>query len=229
VVAGLIPTAYHKPQLFTIHYTSNSHWSGYLANSSSSNTYNTALGEYTEETLYSSACPTNYLVTWSGLGGWNTNTLGQAGTIESQGTQGINQNQGWTENLPAQTSIVTWPIYATVGQTFEAYVHYSGGVYSYYLYNFYTGQAFPVTVDYNVYDGSTADFIVERPALISGLPDLSNFRTMDYTYALANANGVGQYANDNVTMVDSSGHDMAVPSSLISGGVAFTDTQHTCS
>lgn len=219
-----------KPITASTTSTTNSHWSGYLATSTNSSHFFQATTTYTEPTLYSSACSTNYVVIWSGLGGWYTGKLAQSGTIEFQ-PSGTGENQAWWEILPTYPSIVTVNLYATVGHDFESDVNWNGTTYNFFLQNNYTGKYLSINVTNSNYDGRTADFVVERPEVGGSLSNLSNFKTMTLGNNWFNSGTyIGNAANIlKITMYNSSdGNTLATPSSIYNSGKSFQVTQHHC-
>ncbi len=197
----------------------NYHWSGWIADSTSQQ-YTTAEINYVEPTLYSSSCSSNAESSWTGLGGWNSNQLAQDGTAAGNAVVGVGQHQSWSEVLPTQGGMVAQSVYATPGQQFIAYTGYTGGNnFTFYLDNVYTGYGTTFTVSAYGYDGSSADFIMERP-LNSGIPtNLSNFGTWLVNYAWVNGSNspIGNFNNDSMTMTSdgtSTGTLLALPVGL---------------
>lgn len=209
----------------------NDHWSGWIADSSNQQ-YTTAEINYNEPSLSSSVCSSNAESSWTGLGGWNSGQLAQDGTAAGNALVGIGQHQSWSEVLPTQTGMVAQSVDATPGQQFIAYTGYTGGNnFTFYLDNVYTGYGTTFTVSAYGYDGSSADFIMERP-LNSGVPtDLSNFGTWSVNDAWVNGtnSALGNYNNDSITMYDSSGNLMATPQGLYNSGDTFDVVQNSCS
>lgn len=67
------------------------------------------------------------------------------------------------------------------------------------MYNVYTNQGILCGAYVNGYDGSTADYVIERPKLLNGqLTNLSNFKTWYVNGAWADGDGPGdQLGNYN--------------------------------
>lgn len=151
-------------------YTQN--WSGYV---NYANTFTTASAEWVQPYDHGTSCGSANEATWVGLGGYNSSALGQNGT-------NVN-GQAWWEVLPyAQVGM---PLNATAGQKFKAETTWepSNSRYKFWWYNTYTGA---MTTLYrnepsSHYDGSTADYIVERPRVSGSLTPLTNVGTVSFT------------------------------------------------
>lgn len=179
----------------SVHAVDYTNWSGYYASGS----FTSSEGDWNEPSLGSS-CTNNGEATWTGLGAVNSGNLGQDGTIMGSNIPGLNQHQAWTEILPA--GAFAQNLYATVGQGFDAQTSWSSPFYHFYLHNDYTGGTVSFYSSASSFDGSTADFIAERPAVSGSLDNLSNFGTLSYNFALANNNSINQYSDTNVTMTN---------------------------
>jgi hypothetical protein len=204
----------------------NNIWAGYI-NTSNEQIYTTAQGTYVEPSLGPSRCSSNSVTFWSGLGGYGVNQLAQDGTALN--VPGVGQNQSWSEVLPAQGTMVLQSLYATPGYNFITSVHYAGSnTFSFYMYNFYSGLATSFDVVANGYNGSTAEYIAERPLTNDQRDNLSNFGTMTFTSAYTNGNALDSYGHSALTMVNSSdGHILATPSGIANGD-SFSITQDNC-
>lgn len=201
-------------------------WSGYVAKAGP---FTRADTEWIEPALGSSRCSVNAVVFWSGLGGWNGDvTLGQGGTFEGQNISiaGLSQHQAWTEVIPY--GMDAWNLWATQGQQFESITNRANGLYEHWLQNIYTGQYVDVFETGN-YTGATADFIAERPETSPGVfTNLSAFGTVSFQLALANTVAISTKTPQSVTMQNSSGWNLAVPSALSAPYSSFSITQRSC-
>ncbi|MGH9129816.1 MAG: hypothetical protein ACRDY2_12880 [Acidimicrobiales bacterium] len=149
----------------------NSHWGGWIADSTFQQ-YTEAAINYQEPHLYASSCPSNSEVSWTGLGGWNSGQLAQDGT--GANIPGLGQHQAWTEVLPTQPGLIPQPLYATAGDGFVAETIWNGGAhFTFRLTNTHTEQSIAGQVTAYGYDGSSADFIIERPLNGSVFTNLS--------------------------------------------------------
>jgi hypothetical protein len=200
-------------------------WSGYL-NVASSQKYTEAQGYYTEPSDHGTSCENASEVTWAGLGGRNSEQLAQDGT--GLATPGLAAHQAWWEILPAVTSIVPINFYATPGAEFLAEViHVSGNEFEFFMYNYATGKGIaPLYENYKGYDGSTAEYIVERPTVNGSPTKLLNFGSVPFE-GYSNHSGIDAFTYNTATMADGGGGIMAVPGAL-SGAASFTDTFKYC-
>lgn len=202
----------------------SSNWSGYI-NTSNEQIYNTAQAYWTEPTLQASRCSQNSATFWAGLGRFNSKQLAQDGTALN--VPGFGEHQAWSEVLPTQSSMVAANLYTTPGAQFVSSVTYEGNNnFSFYMYNFATGQATSFVVNAYGCDGSTAEYIAERPTTNGTIDNLSNFGTIDFISAETNGNSIGTYGHSAITMTDGN-TTLAIPSALY-GGSSFSVTQHAC-
>jgi len=165
--------------------------------------------------------------------GWNTDDLIQDGTEIAQGAT----YTPWYEWLGAAGSIdITTMPDVTIGagdQVFE-YVHYGPGKD---LVDFYisdsngTGHSLQTSLGNGDYDGSTSEWIDERPLVGGSFPNLAHYVSDSWTGAeIENNLGAFVYAKATgsqiaVTMTGNDGN-MSVPGTL--GTTSFTDTYENC-
>ncbi|HXM57805.1 MAG TPA: G1 family glutamic endopeptidase [Candidatus Dormibacteraeota bacterium] len=202
-------------------------WSGYVV-TGGAGTFTHAEAFYTEPSFGSSVCATNSEVTWAGIGGWNSGNLAQDGT--SHNVPGLANHQAWWEILPASITAVNLTAHA--GFTFDASTRRISGGFRFFLMDSESGQTVAFDVSSSRYDGSSAEAIAERPTVNGSFTNLSNFGTLTVSTSRANDKGFDTFSPNGsrhgVHMVDSSGGDMADPSTISSPGF-FTVTQHHCS
>lgn len=213
-------------------------WSGY-DNYDSQQFYKLATAYYSEPKEHTTLCSPNSAVFWAGLGGVNNrNRLAQDGTGIKFSLQ---QHQAWSEVLPEQTSIqaVNPSFFATAEEEFEAQVEYiSQTKFRMYLYNFRTGEhrSFNAEVKRESWDGSTAEFIAERPTYETkelwgrerDLPGLTNFETMWFE-GYSNKEPLTKYGHNEMIMKESylDSNTLAEPESII-GSAFFYDRHKHC-
>jgi hypothetical protein len=97
-------------------------------------------------------------------------------------------------------------------------------LFEFFMENLYTGAAIDA-YEAGPHDGSTADFIVERPT-IGSLRSLSNFGTMTYNKALSDGVGISNDSPVKINMYTN--RTLAAPSSLSGTYSSFTDAYHYC-
>lgn len=210
----------------------SNNWAGYAV-TGNGGTFTHAEAWYYEPAFGGSRCSTNADVTWAGIGGYysNSGALGQDGT--AHGLSGMGDHQAWWEVYP-YNNITAVSLYGHSGYLFDASTAWvgSGGYYAFYMKDYYSGNylAFRGYVDH--YDGRSAEAITERPSINGSYTYLSNFGTMTVNSSQAQGVPINDYdpntRRHGVHMTDTSGTDMADPSSIGSGG-HFTISQHSCS
>lgn len=162
-------------------------WSGYIDKGSTK--FSNADGIFNQPYSGNStqSCTDEAEVTWSGLGGYGTKSLAQDGTAMQ--TPGVGEYQGWIEVLPDQPSVVAQPISARPGYAFEAATQWSGPqlygtpYYTFYMEDYYSRNVIVPQVYTNTYDGSTAEFVQERPTVNNQLTALLNVSYVEFTQA----------------------------------------------
>lgn len=218
------PPALHAIPLSAVQASSN--WTGYI-DLSGANTYTQASGGYIEPYDHGSTCSPNSAVFWSGLGGWGGSAvLAQDGT--GINTSGLGQDQAWWEILPDYPTLIPVNLYATAGQEFKASVQWQGGSYLFGLYNYYTGQASSFTVSSANYDGTSAEYISERPHYPSGYSGLTNFGTTDWQWTGTNGQPVQNWFNDTINMYNGSTL-LADTGTATTAAGGFTSAYKNCS
>lgn len=223
-----------QPRVST-RYSSN--WSGYVTDLgvNSSSFYTQVQMDYTQPTVTSASgtCVNSY---WVGLGGYNTKKLVQAGTA----TNGTSDHYAWYEYL---SDTGDW-IYMTrlnldvrAGDSIHVYISFqaANNIFSYYIANNTTGQSVANTVSLTTatqFDGTTAEWVVERCSNAFGPQNLGNYGTMTLKNCKATLNSSNTWYNlgslsnlYQVTMTSnglSSGRVLSVPGSIVS------NNQFTC-
>lgn len=152
---------------------SSFNWSGYVADGS----FQGIQGEYNEPSLTSCGSQ-DAEVDWVGLGGANTNDLVQIGTGWTNSdlnlSNGINHD-AWYEVLPQQPYWQVLGLSTSPGDVIFAEVgHYSGGAFMYISDNS-TGNVVNFDVAVPNYDGTSAEWIGERPTVTPSGGGASNY------------------------------------------------------
>jgi hypothetical protein len=185
-------------QPLVVAYDTSPNWGGYVAEPSSSNLFKGVAGEYHQPPRKSTSCTNARQSEWVGLGGYGTFSNGGFGLIQD-GTEfdtsgspygfyewiGSNSAGGATTGVAAQH----FSIGVGVGDHIYVSTTYapSTGIATFYIENQTTGtqQTFKAKTA-QWYDGSTTDWIVERPGPFGGQPGhLQNFNSVSWTGAEA--------------------------------------------
>jgi hypothetical protein len=214
----------------------STNWSGFAVTGSG---FTDAKGSWKVPSVTCSSS-TTYSSYWVGIDGYSSNTVEQTGT-DSDCSSGHGVYYAWYEFYP-NPSITINGFTVRPGDTITAEVTYSGGVFMTTIKD--GSQSFSTQGTVSGAARSSAEWIVERPALCNGhhckLTSLSNFGTVslgtDYTgisqtnYAAVNGGSlatIGSYGSANIhriTMVNNSGATLALPSVLSGDGTSFTET-----
>jgi len=213
--------------------TPSANWSGYEA---TGQTYNYINGQWNELQALSTPCNNNEVVTWVGMGGdYGSQTLVQAGT--GVNVSGLGQHQAWSEVLPKEQGLVpVLGLYAHAGYRFTVDIQRGVSPYNtFYLYDSYSGNGASFEDNQIAFDGSTAEFIVERPYNNRGkyFYQLTNFDWMTWMYAVFANNGtqqIGNYPNHSIEMRNNGGTGtlLAQPDGLYNSGSQFDDFYKAC-
>lgn len=210
--------------------TESSNWSGYYTDSSY-NRWDAAQGSFIQPTDYSSS-PNKYESGWVGLGGVNSGALIQDGTQMNAGQYGA-----WYEYLgnggAGVPEINFNSITVNPGDQIYTFVSYdpNNGQAYFYVEDETNGTSQSATVDLgsDYYDGTTAEWINERPEIGSSLSQLADYGTQTWTGAQAynaytgNWDNVGDVTNNAIDMYSSGGQLLSAAGSLASS-TSWTDT-----
>jgi hypothetical protein len=185
-------------------------------------------GEYPQPTYHSTSCAEPHEVSWTGLGGDFSTNLMQDGT-------GLgSEYYAWYEILP--NPLVKVSLTVKAGDLIQDYVTYSGGTVDFWVYN-HSRETYSHTTIGGVsgsYNGSSAEYVDERPIVNGGLSNLADFEKVQWREGKAFNNvtgaweGIGgsehlrlhMYSND-------SSHQLAAPGYLF-GGTSFQDNWFAC-
>lgn len=220
----------------------STNWSGYM---DSGHTFKKVNGTWTIPTLADNVnqdAGTAYSVAWVGMGGsTKKNPLIQAGSEQDMtvtiGSHGIRQYSPyyglWWEVVPL--NYMQYITNLSIDPNDQLYVHISyntsnSGTFRWYMENITTGYTTSgqKTGISSYYDGSTAEWITERPTENNALPSLADFGSIPFTNDTAVTSAgtsyyIGQATHESLTMIDSTtGDTLANPSGLSSDG-SFTD------
>jgi len=220
----------------------NSHWAGWLADSNYQE-FVAAQSDYTQPTAESTACSPTGESTWTGLGGWNSGNLVQDGTAINE--FGLTYS-AWYEYLSPSNpnpAKLLGNITVHAGDSMHVYVAYetSNGYIDFYVADNTDGESQPAYasgVGTSYYDGSSADYITERPVINGALTWLQRFPTYSTSTDQAETTSGSwipissspfPYKVIMTSDGSSSGTPLATPSSLNSSGDGFSVTWDNCS
>jgi hypothetical protein len=146
-------------------------WAGYdgLASANGGSLFYETDATFTQPTIQSCGCSGDVGI-WTGIGGAGSSTeIIQAGTLTQ--TQAASQPTytAFYEDYPENPHAVSAPSVSPGDQIYVS-VTYSNGETTFYIENETTGayHSYPVSTPY--YDGSSADWIVEKPTASTYLP-----------------------------------------------------------
>ncbi|MDG6927812.1 MAG: peptidase A4 [Nitrososphaerota archaeon] len=214
-------------------------WAGY-ADVVHEGTVSVANASFIVPTVQPSKAST-YVAVWVGIDGYNDSTVEQTGILAESSHNKVSYS-AWYEFYPAS------PVYAPSkdvvkpGDLIVAWVTYSDGNFTTVIKDITAGWSFtsqPTQVSGAL--ESSAEWIVERPAVGGSLTTLANFKVTDFgeyytsvqgtSYAaIGGVNGpIGNFNNVAITMVNNHGSTLASPSSLTGSGTSFNVTYYSTS
>jgi Peptidase A4 family len=204
-------------------------WSGYAATRGS---YTGVTGTWTVPQLAPSGAP-GVGATWVGIGGVTSRDLIQAGTQDVAAGNGQSQFQAWIEMLPAPSQQI--PLAVAPGDSITVSINQQGagsGVWQIVFKNNTSGQTYQTTVHY-ASSLSSAEWIEEAPSGPNGVAPLDNFGSVAFSSATAIQNGqsvdLAQAGAQPITMVNTTGQPLAVPSGLANNGSGFSVSRTSAS
>lgn len=169
---GLCATDYRAVQ--------SGNWAGYFADGSAGS-YHAVQGDYRQPSSLSTTCANSTLASWTGLGGYDSEKLIQAGTAYLLGSTTA---VAWYEYLGPNGQGIPLTVMAGVtispGDRIHTYevIQTSTGQTTFYVANLTNGTSKSVIKTLSVstyYDGSTAEFIDERLTYSGSLTALRRF------------------------------------------------------
>ncbi len=176
-----------------------------------------------------------YVAVWVGIDGYNDSTVEQTGILVESSHNTVSYS-AWYEFYPSS------PVYApssdsvSSGDKIVAWVQYNSttNTFTTVLKDITAGWNFtsPATTVSNA-DRSSAEWIVERPAVGGSLTTLANFGTAKFGQSYTSISGtctatingitssIGAFNYASITMVNSQGQPLASPSGLSGQGTSF--------
>jgi hypothetical protein len=215
----------------------STNWSGYAVTSTAQ--FTDVTGTWIQPAASCARNSNTYASFWVGLDGYSSNSVEQLGT-DTDCSRGAPSYYAWYEMYPANSvslSKATYPV--SVGDTLTATVHRSGGSYTLSLSDKTKGWKFS-QAETGSDANTSAEWVAEAPSLCNifrcQLASLTNFGTFSMTGAGASNSSLPDSSISSFASSDGSPHEMtmvtnsmvtkAQPSTLTSGGTAFTDVWH---
>jgi hypothetical protein len=195
-------------------------WSGYAATSGN---YTGVTATWTVPSVGSGDPGVG--ASWVGIGGVNSRDLIQAGTEDDSAGSGHAQYHAWIETLPQASHNIQLAV--RPGDSVTVSINeQSPGMWQVSFKNNTTGQNYQTNVQYNS-SHSSAEWVEEAPSgMGQGVMPLDSFGTINFSNAQAVQNGqtvnMSQAGAQPITMLGSSGQQLAVPSSIGSDGASFS-------
>ncbi len=207
----------------SVSYTS-SNWSGYM--SDNNNDYTNVSGQWIVPNPTGNGTSTTADASWIGIGGVKSNDLIQIGTVDNVTASGSVYSAAFYELLPnASVQITAFNI--SPGDSISAAIDQTGtNLWAITITDNTTNQTYTKNLSYDS-SLSSAEWIEEDPSNSNGqLMPFDNFGTVSFSNAYTTDNGsnvdLSAINADSITMVNSSGQDIAVPSSISSNGSSFS-------
>ncbi len=209
-------------------------WSGYAVTSNKLFTY--VHTTFVEPTITCSGVADQWTSNWSGLDGYNSDTVEQDGTFAHCGGSGNTtpKYEAWYELYPA-ASVNVFAVHA--GDIIDSAVSYANGEFTLTISDLSTGKTSSTTAACASCARTSAEWIIERPELCNNagtkcfLTELADFGTSTMTGDEAqltggNIKGVGGFNNIPIDMVDpvSGGGFISLDTVGAVSGKSFTAT-----
>jgi hypothetical protein len=202
-------------------------WSGYAAEGG---TYTSVTGTWTLPSANNNSnSGFGSSATWVGIGGVSSHDLIQAGTQQTSDGSGTVHYNAWIEMLPAASKSV--PLTVLPGDSVTVSItQQSAGEWLIVLKNNTTGKNYQTTVQYQS-SLSSAEWVQEAPSAGRRVVSLDQFGTVQFTSGSATKDGkkvtLKEAGAQPITMIDSQGNALAIPSSLGSDGSTFSVSRTT--
>jgi Peptidase A4 family len=186
-------------------------------------------GEYGQPAYHSTSCAEPHEVSWTGLGGDFSSNLIQDGT-------GMTASEyfAWYEILPSPLVRVSLTVKS--GDLIQDYVTYSGGTIDFWVYN-HSRETYSHTTFTGMsgsYNGSSAEYIDERPSVGGSLANLANFEKVNWQEGKAYNNVTGAWegiaGSEHLRLHmwnNAETHQLAAPG-FLSSGTSFQDNWLAC-
>lgn len=198
-------------------------WSGYLAANA---TFTAVSGSWNATMATGNGSTTTADSTWIGIGGVTSNDLIQVGTENIISANGQVSTAAFYEMLPASSQTIP-SLKVSEGDSMSAsVVEIGSGLWTISITDNTTGKSWSATVSY-ASSLSSAEWIEEDPSYANGqLIPFANFGGAVFTAGRTTMNGssltIAGSTSQPVTMVNSGGQPIAVPSAIGGDGASFS-------
>lgn len=201
-------------------------WSGYADDNSRGNTYRRVTAQWKEPKV-SCTAQTSLAVFWVGIDGLYSHSVEQDGTL-AYCYKGTAYYYTWWEMYPSNNLQAVGDT-VSPGDSITASVVRTGTTYSLQVTDStHPADGFTKTERCTGCDNSSAEWIAEAPTSSSGIEPLADFHTWTLTQGAVESGSVSgsisSFPDDEITMIDSTGHVQAKPGALSPGGSSFTVT-----
>ena len=186
----------------------------------------TVTGTWTEPSV-SCTSATSLAAFWVGIDGYSSSSVEQDGTL-AECYRGRAYQYTWWEMYPANAiQVVGSSLHA--GDSITASVVRSGTSYTLKVSDSgHSANSFTTTQTCSSCANSSAEWIAEAPSGSSGVYPLTNFHSWTESGATVRAGStsgvISSFADDEITMIDSSGATKALPGVLNGSGNGFSVT-----
>lgn len=221
----------------------STNWSGYAV-TGATGSISIAQGSWAVPSVTCGVGETSYSAFWVGIDGFTSSTVEQTGT-DSDCSNGVPHYYAWFEFFPNPSRLIS-TLVVSPGDEIAARVTYSAsaGTFQVAIKDYTTGKAFSTSHAVSGAARSSAEFIVEAPAICGifhcSLAKLSNFGTANFggdtnpglpgiTCAVqmnGNLAALGSYGSSvqQISMVSQSNSNVikAQPSALSTDGTSFS-------
>jgi Peptidase A4 family len=200
-------------------HSTSSNWSGYATNG---DTYFDVKGSWTQPAVSCSAGQTAYASFWLGIDGYTTVTVEQIGT-DADCDNGTPRYYAWYEMYPKFPVSFSNPV--RPGDHMHAEVKTNGGGrFVLTIGDSTQGWSHSIIQRLKIAPRGSAEWIAEAPSGATGALPLADFSSVRFTNCTANGLAINSTSNPDAITMAANGVTKAQPSSLSSGGTAFSVT-----
>lgn len=210
----------HASRVKALTQVQSTNWSGYA---DTSTTFSTAAGSWTEPSVSCTSRQQQLAAFWVGIDGFTSGSVEQDGTLAECYHRSAFYFSWW-EMYPTNAIQVVGSSVAP-GDSISASVARSGTSYTLKVTDStHSANSFTTTQSCSSCVNSSAEWIAEAPSGSSGVLPLANFHSWTLSGATVNSGVISSFADDEITMINSSGQVKAQPGPLNGSGNGFSVT-----